>query len=40
LVTWPGDRFPDQTVLNHSDLVKPDTWDNCALMDYLRSSLR
>jgi pimeloyl-ACP methyl ester carboxylesterase len=40
LVTWPGDRVPDQTVLDHSDLVKPDAWENCSVMDYLRSGLR
>jgi hypothetical protein len=40
LVAWPGDQAPDQTVLNHSDLVKPDAWTNCSVMDYLRSGLR
>lgn len=40
LVAWPGDLPPDQTVLDHTDLVKPDTWANCVVMDYLRSGLR
>lgn len=40
LVAWPGDSVPDQTVLDHSDLVKPDAWENCSVMDYLRSALR
>jgi hypothetical protein len=40
LVQWPGDEQPDQTVLNHSDLVKTDVWTNCSIMDYLRTGLR
>jgi pimeloyl-ACP methyl ester carboxylesterase len=40
LIEWPGDLQPYQTVLDHSDLVKPDCWTNCSVMDYLRSGLR
>jgi hypothetical protein len=40
LVAWPGDSQPDQTVLNHSDLVKPDAWISCSVFDYLRSALK
>jgi pimeloyl-ACP methyl ester carboxylesterase len=40
LVEWPGDMTPEQTVLNHSDLVKPDAWNNCSVMDSLRTGLR
>jgi hypothetical protein len=41
LVQWPGDLVPpDQTVLDHSDLAKPDAWPNCAVIDYIRSGLR
>ena len=40
LVQWPGDAPPDQTVLDHADLVKPDAWTNSSVMDYVRTSLR
>jgi hypothetical protein len=41
LVQWPGDAYPaDQTVLDHSALSKPDDWENCSVMTYLRSALR
>jgi len=40
LVAWPGDLHPDQVVLNHSELVKPDAWTGNAVMDYLRAGLR
>ena len=40
LVQWPGDRIPDDTVLDHSDLVKPDAWTNCSFLDYVRGALR
>jgi len=41
LVQWPGDLQPtDQTVLNHSDLVKPENWQNSCVMDYVRGALR
>jgi pimeloyl-ACP methyl ester carboxylesterase len=40
LVQWPGDQAPDQTVLDHSDLVKPDAWQNCSVFDYVRSGLK
>ena len=39
LVEWPGDLLPDETVLNHSDLVKPDAWTNCSVIDYMRANL-
>jgi hypothetical protein len=40
LVSWPGDAAADQTVLNHSDLVKSDAWTSCCVVDYLRSALK
>jgi hypothetical protein len=40
LVSWPGDAQPHQTVLSHSDLVKPDAWTNCSVIDHLRSALQ
>jgi hypothetical protein len=40
LVQWPGDHTPDQTVLDHADLVKPAAWTDCSVMDYVRSGLR
>jgi pimeloyl-ACP methyl ester carboxylesterase len=40
LVRWPGDHTPDQTVLDHADLVKPAAWTDCSVMDYVRSGLR
>jgi hypothetical protein len=40
LVHWPGDLPAEATVLNHSDLSKPDDWANCSFMDYLRSALQ
>lgn len=40
LIQWPGDDHADQITLDHSDLVKPDTWSNCAVMDYLRAAMR
>jgi hypothetical protein len=41
LVQWPGDLYPpEQTVLDHSDLVKPEDWKHSSVMDYVRSALR
>ena len=41
LVQWPGDLHPpEQTVLDHSDLVKPEDWEHSSVMDYVRSALR
>ena len=40
LIVWPGDLQADVTTLDHTDLVKPDAWANCSVMDYLRSGLR
>ena len=41
LVTWPGDATPpDKQTLDHSDLVKPDTWTSSCVMDYVRSALK
>jgi pimeloyl-ACP methyl ester carboxylesterase len=41
LVQWPGDmQPPDQTVLDHGDLSKPDAWTNCAVTSYVRNALR
>jgi hypothetical protein len=40
LARWPGDAVPDQKPLDHSDLVKPDTWTNCGVIDYLKAGLK
>jgi pimeloyl-ACP methyl ester carboxylesterase len=40
MVVWPGDDQPDEKTLDHTDLVKPDAWSNCAVMDYLRAALK
>ena len=41
LVQWPGDVYPvDQTVQDHINMVKPEDWENCSVMGYLRSGLR
>jgi hypothetical protein len=39
LIQWPGDQVADQAVLDHGDMVKPDTWTNSLAMDYLRNTL-
>jgi len=40
LIQWPGDQVADQAVLDHGDMVKPDTWTNSLAMDYLRNTLQ
>ncbi len=40
LIDWPGDRIPvDITNLDHSELVKPTSWSNSVIIDYLREGL-
>lgn len=39
LVQWPGDLQPEETVLDHSSLAKPDDCANSAVMDYLKRAL-
>jgi hypothetical protein len=40
LVQWPGDLQPEEAVLDHSSLAKPDDCANSAVMDYLRRALQ
>jgi hypothetical protein len=39
LIEWPGDAQPDVTTVNHSDLVKAETWTDCSVIDLMRANL-
>jgi len=40
LVTWPGDLTPEITTLGHSDLVRPDAWQDSVVLNSVRMVLR
>ena len=41
MIDWPGDLTPHaQITANHRDLSKPDSFQNCSVMDYIRTGLR
>lgn len=40
LVNWPGDAVANHTQLSHSDLVKPSSWNDSIVIDYIRRGLR
>jgi hypothetical protein len=41
LIDWPGDREPvTLTNLDHRDLVKPDSWTESSVVDYVRRALQ
>jgi len=40
LIEWPGDDRPEYTVLNHRELVKPLSWNNSKVVDYICNALR
>lgn len=40
LAGWPGDEEPDMTPLDHSDLVKPDSWEDSSVVDFIQRGLQ
>lgn len=40
LIEWKGDATVDQSNLDHCSLVKPASWDNSLVIDYIQTSLK